>query len=428
MMSVADATKPSLHPNGAVQATRPLDGMRVLAVENFIAGPFCSMWLADAGAEVVKVEVPGAGDFARSTSPTRPNAQGKPEGLSFLRSNRNKKSIALDLKSAEGVETFKRLAKVADIVVENLRPGVMDRLGIGYEALQAVNPRLIYVAISGFGQKEILPSPYMNNPAFDIIGQALSGLMYRPEREGEKPVYLGFSLADIQAGILGAYGASLALLQRNLTGQGQLVDISLYDSCLVLNEISVAMYSALQRIPQPGVHAVTAPFGSYRASDGYVAIATLGEHIWQRLANVIGRPELIDDPLFKDGISRSANNALLTQAMAPWLVARTCEEVVAELVEAGVPASKVQEVDDIFHCPHAAARNMLLKTQDPVWGEISTVGNPVKMSGVPDVEGGASPRLGQHTDDVLRTWIGAKDAEIDQLVASGAIERDSSAV
>jgi CoA:oxalate CoA-transferase len=400
---------------------RPLQGIRVLAVENFLAGPYCSMWLADAGAEVVKIEVPGSGDMARRTSPVKPDADGTPQGLSFLRSNRNKKSVTLDLKHPDGIDTFKELAAKADVLVENLRPGVMARLGLGYEVLRQINPRLVYVAISGFGQSDILPSPFKDNPAFDIIGQALSGLMYRPERQGDRPVYLGFSLADVQAGILGAYGTMLALMQRMMTGEGQLVDISLYDSCLILNEISVAMYSAFQTIPRSGVHAVTAPFGSYKARDGYVVIAVLGEHIWHRLCGLIERSDLIEDPRFIDGRTRSANNAALTRELEPWLEGRSCDEAVAQLVAASVPASKVQEIDDVVACPHVAARNMLMTLKDPVWGQVQVVGSPVKMSGVAEVEAGPPPLLGEHTGQILSDWIGADAARIARLHADGVI-------
>lgn len=411
----------SVFQSSAQQRARPLEGIKVLAVENFIAGPFCSMWLGDAGAEVVKVETPGVGDFSRSTSPVRPDADGVAQGFSFLRSNRNKKSVAIDLKHPEGIATFKELAAKADIIVENLRPGVMDRLGIGYDTLKEINPGLIYVAISGFGQNHILPSPMRDSPAFDIVGQALSGLMNRPERGGDKPVYLGFSLADIEAGILGAYGAMLALFQRTLTGVGQMVDISLYDSCLILNEISVAMYSAFQTVPQPGLHAVTAPFGSYRTSDGYVVIAVLGEHIWHRLCETIGRTDLPGDPRFVDGITRSANNAELTVELEPWLSARTSEEVVAQLNAAGVPSSKVQDVDNIFDCPHVAARDMLMTLDDPVWGKVQVAGNPVKMSGAAPAEAGLPPRLGEHTEDVIASWTGADADRLAELRRQGVI-------
>lgn len=394
---------------------RPLDGIRVIAIENFIAGPFCSMWLADAGAEVVKIEAPGLGDYSRGTAPTRPDETGKPQGLSFVRSNRNKKSVTLDLKNPEGRAVFMELAEKADILVENLRPGVMDRLGIGYSRLAEVNPRLIYVAVSGFGQKDILPSPYLDFPAFDIVGQALSGLMYRPERTGDRPIYLGVSISDLLAGITGAYGTMLALVQRGRTGKGQLVDISLYDASLVLNEISVAFYSVFKEIPPPGLHATTAPFGTYETRDGYVVVATLGDHIWMRFCDVIGRPELKSDPRFGDGIARRSAIRELDAEINPWMKVRTRAEVVEAMRAGGVPASVVQDIPEIMECRHAAARNMMLEIDDPVWGKVKVAGNPVKMSDVAEVAAAMPPKLGEHNEEVLTTWIGADAARLAQL-------------
>ncbi|VWL88529.1 CaiB/BaiF CoA transferase family protein [Burkholderia lata] len=394
---------------------RPLDGVRVLAVENFIAGPYASMWLADAGAEVVKVESREGGDFSRSTSPVKTDANGVAHGLSFLRSNRNKKSVTLDLKHPDGKRIFIELAREADIVVENLRPGVMDRLGIGYDVLREHNPRLIYVAISGFGHTDVKPSPYTDYPAFDIVGQAMSGLMYRPDRTGDRPTYLGFSLADLQGGILAMQGALLALYQRQRTGRGKKVDISLYDASLIQNEISVAMYSALRQPTPPGVHAVTAPFGTYRANDGYIVIAVLGEHIWRRFCDVIGRPELPDDPRFVDGISRRANGDALNLHIDAWLAERTRTDAVRMLRDGGVPASVVNDVADLFDCPHVAAREMLMTLDDPVWGPIQVAGNPIKMSDVPEPEAGLPPQLGQHTQAVLEAWLQMDGDEVAAL-------------
>lgn len=396
-------------------SARPLAGVRVLAVENFLAGPFASMWLADAGAEVVKVEAPDGGDFARSTSPVRTGDDGVAHGLSFLRSNRNKKSVTLDLKHPEGKRIFKELVCEADVLIENLRPGVMDRLGVGWEVLQGVNPRLVYVAVSGFGHRDVLPSPYSDRPAFDILGQALSGLMYRPERQGERPTYLGFSLADIESGIQAAYGTMLALFQRQTTGKGSKVDISLYDACLVLNEISVAMYSVFKEPAKPGMHAVTAPFGTYKTSDGYIVIAVLGERIWERFCHAIGREDLLQDERFGSGVSRQRNLAALDTHIEPWLCARTRAQAVDELLAQGIPASMVNDVADVFDCPHVAARNMLMTLDDPLWGRVQVAGNPIKMSGVPDTAAVHPPELGQHTEDVLRTWLKTSEAQIADL-------------
>jgi CoA:oxalate CoA-transferase len=407
-------------PNAAVidvarSQARPLAGVRVLAVENFLAGPFASMWLADAGAEVIKIESREGGDFSRSTSPVRSDEQGKSRGISFLRSNRNKKSVTLDLKNEEGKQLFKELALHADIVIENLRPNVMDRLGLGYAALQKVNPRLIYAAISGFGHDDVLPSPYADHPAFDIIGQALSGLMYRPERSDDRPTYLGFSLADIEGGILAAYGVMLALYQREQTGKGKKIDISLYDASLILNEISITMYSALKQQAKPGVHAVTAPFGTYRAKDGFIVIAVLGEHIWERFCHAIGRPELTRDARFVDGVARRANVIELNGYIDAWLSSLTRTQAIDILRAGDVPASLVQDIEDVFDCPHVAARNMLMTLDDPVWGQVKVAGNPIKMSDVPEADCHLPPELGQHTDSVLSQWLGRTDSDIARL-------------
>ena len=399
----------------ALNADRPLAGIRVLAIENFIAAPFATMWLADAGAEVVKIETREGGDFSRSTSPVKPGADGKPSGLSFLRTNRNKKSVTLDLKHPEGKRVFKALVAEADVVLENLRPNVMDRLGLGYEALSEINPRLIYGAISGFGHEDILPSPFGDFPAFDIVGQAMSGLMYRPERTGDRPTYLGFSLADIECGILALYGVVLALLHRTRTGKGKKIDISMYDASLILNEISVTMYSATKRTSPPGVHAVTAPFGTYRAQDGYIVIAVLGEHIWQRFAEVIGQPGLVDDPRFADGSSRRSHQDALNMHIDAWLDDKTREEALQALRAGGVPCATVNDVPDLFDCPHVAARKMLMTLDDPVWGAIQVAGNPIKMSDVPEPEAKLPPRLGEHSADVLQEWLGMSEGDIGQL-------------
>jgi formyl-CoA transferase len=239
--------------------------------------------------------------------------------------------------------------------------------------------------------------------------------MYRPERQGDRPTYLGFSLADIESGIQAAYGTMLALFQRQTTGKGSKVDISLYDACLVLNEISIAMYSVFKEPAKPGIHAVTAPFGAYRTSDGYIVIAVLGERIWERFCQAIGREDLLQDERFGSGVSRQRNLAALDTHIEPWLCARTRAQAVDELLAQGIPASMVNDVADVFDCPHVAARNMLMTLDDPVWGRVQVAGNPIKMSDVPDAAAGHPPELGQHTEDVLRTWLKTSEARIADL-------------
>lgn len=403
-------------PEGAEPpADRPLSGIRVLAIENFVAAPFASMWLADAGAEVIKIETREGGDYSRGTSPVKPGADGKPNGLSFFRTNRNKKSVTLDLKHPEGKRIFKELIASTDIFIENLRPNVMDRLGLGYEELRKVNPRLIYGAISGFGHNDIMPSPYGDYPAFDIIGQAMAGLMYRPERTGDRPTYLGFSLADIECGIVGLYGLVLALFHRTRTGKGKKVDVSMYDASLILNEISVTMYSATRSVAPPGVHAVQAPFGAYKAKDGFFVVAAVGEHIWKRFAEAIGMPQLVDDPRFADGSTRRIHLTELDALINEWLSTRTREEALETLRAASVPCSPVNDIADIFECPHVEARNMIVTLDDPDWGPVGVAGNPVKMSDVPEPEAKLPPKLGEHNFEVLHEWLGMSQAQIGQL-------------
>jgi formyl-CoA transferase len=406
--------------NEALQA-RPLDGIRVLAIENFVAGPLASMWLGDAGAEVVKIEEPGKGDQSRHMSPFKRDEEGKQQGLSFVRTNRNKLSVTLDLKSEDGKRVFRELAAQADIVLENLRPGVMDGLGLGWSTLKEINPRLIYVAVSGFGHRDTLTSPYTDRPAFDIVAQAMTGLMYRPQRPDEAPVYLGFPLADINAGIVASQGALLALLQRGRTDKGQKVDVSLYDAALVMNELPVTLFSATGHRAKPGVHAVTAPFGPYRTSDGYIVIAVLGEPFWRRFCVVIGMPALLTDARFADGVKRNANLPELNEHIQPWLDAHTRSEAVTALIAGGVPASMVNDVEDVLQCPHLKAREMLVTLVDPVWGEVQVPGNPIKMTGAPGTPTNPPPRLGQHNEDVLGRWLGYSESDVAALQERTAV-------
>jgi formyl-CoA transferase len=286
----------------------------------------------------------------------------------------------------------------------------MDRLGVGWAVLREINPRLIYVAVSGFGHSDVKPSPYTQYPAFDIVAQALSGLMYRPQRQGNDPIYLGFSLGDIQAAMVAIQGTLLALLQRGLTGKGQKVDISLYDATLVLNELPVTLFSATGQKAKPGVHAVTAPFGAYQASDGHIVIAVLGEHVWRRFCEAIGQPQLVEDERFATGVLRQTHLGELNEFIRPWLAARTRDQAVQTLLGHGVPASNVNDVHDIFECPHVAARDMLVKLEDPVWGPVEVPGNPIKMSAVQNIPLVPPPRLGEHNQEVLAEWLGAEDA------------------
>ena len=409
----------SASPTGAPAVAAPLAGIRILALEGFIAGPYASMWLADMGAEVIKVEEPGTGDPARSLPPLR--GEDDPRSLALLRANRNKKSVTLNLKTEQGIALFERLLATADVVIENLRPDALERLGLTYERMRTINPRIIYTSISGLGHKDLMPGPYTDWPAFDVIGHAMAGLMFRPERSDPRPAYLGFPVGDLYAATVAVSGTLQALFQRVTTGVGQRVDIAMYDASVVLNELALVMQTALGVTPRPGLHALTSPFGAYRASDGFIAIAVLGEKIWERFCHAIDRMDLFADPTLQNGIDRHAQSASLTRIIEDWLRDRTRVDATRHLVDHGVPAAPIQDVAEIAACPQVAAREMLMTIDDPGWGPIRVAGQPIKASGSPPTPSRPPPRLGEHTRDILREIGAVKDGEFDALHTNGIV-------
>ena len=320
-------------------AHAPLSGVRVLAIENFLAGPYGSMLLADFGAEVIKVEPP-SGDGYRHATPNYENDHGK-MSYSFLRVNRNKRSVVIDLKTEHGREAFLRLVDEADVVWENLRPNAMVKLGLGWDVLRARNPKLVYATISGFGHGDVLPAgPYMEMPAFDIVAQAMSGMMTRVGEEGQIPLYLGAPLADQISGVMGAFGVSLALRAVEQTGEGQRVDIAMYDVMVSINEQSIGHYSHFGVVPKRGLSPTSAPYGAFRSKDGWVAIGIASDWIWARFCAAIGRPELVDQEGLRTGMQRSANQeAVLRPLIEDWASSLTSREVAELLSGAGVPAA-----------------------------------------------------------------------------------------
>jgi formyl-CoA transferase len=405
--------------SASVAATPALEGIRVLSLECFIAGPTASMWLADMGAEVIKIEQPGSGDPARLLEPSKDN--GERRSLALLRPNRNKKSLTLNLKQPEGAALFEQLLKKSDVLIDNLRPDALERLGFTWERLHQINPQLIYTAISGFGRKETSNGPFQDWPAFDIVGQAMAGLMQRPERQTTDPAYLGFPLADIQVGIVAATGTLQALFQRTRTGIGQMIDIAMYDAALVMNELAIILNAALGVVPAPGLHALSYPFGSFRANDGFIVIAVLGEKIWERFCVAIGRPELGADPRLQSGIDRNAHASWLNPLINDWVGQRSRKHSVDYLIAQGVPAGPVQDVDDIAVCPQVAARDMLLEIDDPAWGKVKVPGQPIKASGSPPARNAPPPKLGEHTDALLSELVGLDGAAMADLRSRGVV-------
>ena len=406
-----------------VSSPQPLAGLRVIAIEQFMVGPLGSLLLADLGAEVIKIEPPGTGEPARSLGPY---LGGSPDGPGrsaiFLRLNRNKRSLAINLRDPRGVDLVRDLVTRSDVVWQNFRPGVLDRLGLGYEALAALNPRLIYVALSGYGQAQIAPSPYSTRPAFDVIAQAESGLMFRPGERGDPPCYLGFPAADNYPALMAAFATLAAVIHRQQTGQGQLVDCSMVDAMALLNEQILGNYLLYRKVAVRGASPSSAPFGPYRTADGYVAIAVAGEPLWHRFCQAVGHPEWLERPEWQTGTGRGqAMKGELGPLIESWTGARSTAEVVRILLEHDVPATSVDDVDAAAESPHYAARGLFWELDDPVAGPVRTIGSPPLYSRAPYPTPAPPPELGEATRDFLGGVLGLDEAAIEQLRGDGVI-------
>ena len=383
---------------------QPLAGVRVVALEQYIAGPYCSMLLADAGAEVIKVERPPFGDPRRQIGPMTATPQGKDVSGGFWGYNRSKKSITLNLQDEQGREIFKQLAAAADVVLVNLRPGAMEKLGLGFTALKEVNPRLVYASITGFGEMPGYKGPYWERPAFDIVAEAMSGVMEMVGFADRPPHFTLFGMADLVTAIFTSYGIMLALYQREQTGEGQFVESPMYDSMLALNERAVMQYSLTGQAPSRGRESLQGPRGAFKAKDGYIAFNTPTDIIWQRFTGIIGREDLNEEPRSKTAPARAANmESFLRPIIEEWLQDKTREEAVEVLMQAGVPAGPVYNMEDIFNCPHVKKREMLVDVpaenesfarpfaRSPVMLSASAGELPVKPP----------PPLGKHTEEIL---------------------------
>ncbi len=400
---------------------RPLSGIRVVGLEQYMAGPYCTMLLADAGAEVVKIERPGAGDPRRSMPPFA-EKDGVRKAAGFMGYNRTKKSLALDLRNPKGKEVYRRLAAKADVVVENLRPGSMDRMGLGYEALKERHPRLVYAVISGFGRLAGYQGPYGDRPAFDIVAEAMSGIMHMVGFEDRPPSWTIYGMADIYSGMVTAYGIVQALFMRERTGEGQLVDSAMYDNMLSLNESMVALHSVAGQSPHRGRPRNAYPRGAFEARDGWVALNVPDDRIWSRLCETMGRADLIEDPRSNNGTVRSENRAFLDPIIERWLAALTRDEAVERLNTAGVPAGAVHTAEDIFACPQVAARGMLMPVHDPQIGDFTFARTPPHLSAAPELPAEPAPGLGQHTREILESLLGYSSREVDDLAKKGAVQ------
>ncbi len=399
---------------------RPLSGIRVIGLEQYMSGPYCTMLLADAGAEVIKIERPGTGDPRRAIPPFV-EKDGLKKAGGYLSYNRNKKSLALNLRCDAGQEILRKLVKVSDVVVENLRPGATTKMGLDYSNLKSINPRLIYAAISGFGRLAGYQSDYSSRPAFDIVAEAMSGVMDLIGFEDKPPTYTLYGMADVYSGMIAAFGIMQALFMRERTGQGQMVDVSMLDNMLALNERMVTLYSVTGQEPKRGRLEHLWPRGAFQCRDGYVALNVPDDIVWQRLAQTVGRPDLADDPRSASGTSRAANADFLQPVIESWMADKTRAEVVDALNAGGVPTGPIYTAKDVFADDHFRQRKMLVEVDDPEVGPSTFARTTPHLSAAPEIPTEPAPNLGQHTRPILQELLGYNAAEVAELIEAGVV-------
>jgi CoA:oxalate CoA-transferase len=413
--------------------TGPLAGLTVLDLTWVLSGPFAAMTLADPGADVIKLERPPYGDIARTTGPflqaDGAAADGGPleESSYFFSINRGKRSIALDLRAERGKQTFRKLVQGVDVLLENFTPGAMQRLGLGYDALKQINPRLVYCAISGFGQT----GPDANLPALDVIVQGMGGIMSITGEPGGPPVRVGTSIGDVAAGLYATVGILAALRARDASGVGQFVDISMLDCQLAIQENAYGRYFATGQRPGPlGTrHPASTPFQAFPTADGWLVIALAfgAENQWQLLCGLLGVVELLDDERFETSGKRTANHALLEPVLNAAFRRRTTAAWLEDLRAAGIPSGPVNGIPEAAASPQATARNMFTDVAHPKGMTLRLVNTPLKLSATPAGIKGPPPTVGQDSRDVLREIAGYDEATIAALLADGVAQETTPA-
>ncbi len=369
--------------------------MRVLEITQVMSGPFCGLLLADLGANVIKVEKP-EGDDSRRMAP--PSIEG--ESAAFMAINRNKRGVGLNLKSQEGRELFRQLAVRSDVLIENFRPGTMEDFGLGYADLTPTNPSLIYCSISGFGQT----GPYRERRGFDLVAQAMSGLMSITGHEDQPPVKVGVPIADLNAGLYACYAILAAYIHRLKTGEGQYIDTSLLEAGVAYTfwESSIFFATGVSPPPMGSAHRLSAPYQAVRAADGYIALGAANQRVWEQLCAAIGRQDLLGDPRFSTNADRTRNQRELAEILEMVFAAKPVADWLSELERAGVAAGPVYDIEQVYEDPQVQARNMMVEVEHPTAGLTKAIGIPVKLSRTPGQIRSAAPTLGQHTDEVLR--------------------------
>ncbi len=392
---------------------QPLEDLRVIDLTRALAGPFCTLLLADLGARVIKVENPDGGDDTRGWGP--PFIAG--ESAYFLGVNRNKESLTLSLKDERGRAILLRLLARADVLVENFRPGIMDRFGLSYRDLRERYPRLIYAAISGFGQD----GPYRERAAYDLILQGIGGVMGITGEEGGPPVKVGVAVADICAGMYAAYGILAALRVRERTGRGQLVDVALLDGQVSWLTYAAGIYFATGQNPGRlgSAHPTIVPYQAFRTADGYLNVAVGSEAIWRRFCDAVA-PDLADDPRYATNRDRVAHRQDLIQRLEGLFAPGTTEQWTKHLDAAGVPNGPILTVAEVFNDPQVQHRQMVVELDHPTAGRVKQVGLPIKLSETPGAVRSAPPTLGQHSDAILRE-LGMNPQEVATLRQDGVV-------
>lgn len=396
------------------RAPEPLTGVRVLDLTRVLAGPFCTMLLGDMGAEVIKIEEPGKGDDTRRWPPFTGG-----EATYFMSVNRGKQSVTLNLKAPEGLAILKRLAARSDVLVENFRPGTMERLGLGHRALARLNPRLVYCSISGFGES----GPEAHRPGYDLIVQGESGIMDLTGFPDGPPVKVGNSIADLVAGLSAAHGIVLALLARTRTRRGQKVEIAMLDVMASLLTYQAGIYFGTGQRParKGNQHPSIVPYEVFKVSDAYVTIGVANNALWKQFCAALERPELATDPRFDTEAGRVEHREELVPLLSAILATRTADEWLKRLEAAGVPAGRIKSVAEVCESEHLLARGMIVRLPHPTAGHVTVMGVPVRLGATPGAAATAPPLLGQHTDRVLRRVLGMKPGQIARLRRSGVV-------
>lgn len=391
-----------------------LEGIKVLDLTRYLAGPYCSMILGDLGAEVVKVERPETGDGSRQWGP--PFIHG--ESAYFLSINRNKKSVTINLRTEKGREIVRRMASLCDVFIENYRPGIVQKLGLDYVTLSKLNPQLIYCSISGFGQT----GPYREKPSYDIVGQAMGGLMSLTGEENRPPVKIGVAISDIFAGMYAAIGILSALIARLNHGHGQMIDVSLLDGLVSIlsHQAGNFLVSGINPKRLGSAHPTIAPYQAFQAADSYFVIAVGNDALWQRFCRGLNLPDLLTDPRFTTNPDRVKNKDELTQILNAFFKNKPVREWLSLIEQAGVPCGPVLQLNKVFEDPQVLHRRMVEEIEHPSAGKIKVVGTPLKLSSTPATIRTPPPVLGEHTYDILRSF-GYSKTEIAEFTRSDVL-------